>query len=574
VTATFRFGRFELNPATRQLLVDRQPVPLGARAFDVLLALIERRDRVVTKNEMLDLVWPGLVVEENNLQVQISTLRKVLGPDAVATISGRGYQFTLNLEAVPASESHAAAIPSIAVLPFANVSDDSSNEYFADGLSEELLNVLAKIRGLRVASRTSAFYFKGKNADLPTIAQSLNVATVLQGSVRKAGNRVRIAVQLIHAATDTHLWSETYDRDLGDVFAVQDDIARAVVTELRAALVGAHLSTSQSARVTAEVAMAVKGRAENVEVHRLYLEGKFFLERQTSEGIAKGIGLLERAVDRDPTYALAWATLSRAYVVRSWIPVTRVSPPTFDLARAAAEQALTMQPDLPDGHAALGWVRMLADWDWNGAKESLERALELAPEHVDALRYASLLMGNVGHLDEALKLSRRVAALDPLSWNAFSNLANYFLGTGFPDEAGAAVEKSIELNPHSELTQFILGKVRLDQRRPDDALTAFQRMSGALRLMGVALAQFARGSQQESDEALRELIERYADDNAFQIAQACAYRREFDLSFLWLERAYEQHAAELCQVKWDPLLRNLRGDQRWHVFLDKMGLAH
>ena len=574
MTATFRFARFELSPATRQLLVDRQPVPLGARAFDVLLALIERRDRVVTKNELLDLVWPGLVVEENNLQVQISTLRKVLGPDAIATISGRGYRFTLSLEPVLASEPQHTAIPSIAVLPFANVSDDSTNEYFADGLSEELLNVLAKIRGLRVASRTSAFYFKGKDVDLPTIARRLNVTTVLQGSVRKAGNRVRIAVQLLHVDTDAHLWSETYDRDLGDVFAVQDDIAHAVVTELRAALLGEHSSASQSARVKAEVAVAVKGRAENVEVHRLYLEGKFFLERQTSEDMAKGIGLLERAVELDPSYALAWAALSRAYVIRSWTNVTARVSPRFDLARAAAERAVTMQPDLPDGHAALGWVRMLADWDWNGANESLERALELAPEHVEALRYASLLMGNVGHPDEALKLFRHVVALYPLSWNAFRNLANYCLGTGFPDEAGAAVEKSIELNPNAELTHFILGKVRLEQRRPDDALTAFQRMSGAMRLMGVALAQFARGNQQESDEALRELIEHYADENAFQIAQACAYRREFDLSFLWLERAYEQHAAELCQVKWDPLLRNLRGDQRWHVFLDKMGLAH
>ena len=172
MTATFRFGRFEVSPATRQLLLDRQPVPLGARAFDVLLALIKRRDRVVTKNEMLDVVWSGVVVEENNLQVQVSALQKVLGPDAVATVPGRGYRFTLQVETVPSSESHAASIPSIAVLPFANVSDDSTNEYFADGLSEELLNVLAKIRGLRVASRTSTFYFKGKAVDLATMRRS------------------------------------------------------------------------------------------------------------------------------------------------------------------------------------------------------------------------------------------------------------------------------------------------------------------------------------------------------------------------------------------------------------------
>ena len=183
--------------------------------------------------------------------------------------------------------------------------------------------------------------------------------------------------------------------------------------------------------------------------------------------------------------------MSRAYVVRSWTNViSRVSASGFDLARSAAERALTIEPDLPDGHAALGWVRMLADWDWYGANGALKRALELAPGHVDALRYASLLMHNIGHPDEALKLLRRVVALDPLSWNAFSNLANYFLGEGSADQAGAAVEKCIELNPHGEMTHFILGKVRLEQRRTDEALSAFQRLGGAMRFMGIALAEF------------------------------------------------------------------------------------
>ena len=242
---------------TRQLLVDDQPAPLGARAFDILRALIERRERLVTKEELLDLAWPGLVVEENNLQVQVSALRKILGNGAIATVARRGYRFTpvrsrlrlvapdTALEMPPARNS--AGKPSIAVLPFVNTSDDAANEYFADGLAEELLNVLSKVRGLRVASRTSAFSFKGAKVDIPTMAQKLNVAAILEGSVRKAGNRVRISAQLIHVATDSHLWSATYDRQLEDIFAVQDDIAQSVVKELRAALMGEKPDAAASA---------------------------------------------------------------------------------------------------------------------------------------------------------------------------------------------------------------------------------------------------------------------------------------------------------------------------------------
>ena len=199
MTENYKFGTVEVRAGERRLLVDGRPAPVGARAFDLLLALIDHRDRVVGKNELLDLVWPGLVVEENNLQVQVSALRKVLGPDAIATVPGRGYRFALQVgsgvmpHATPPVENppvvHPADQPSIAVLPFINTSDDLANEYFADGLAEELLNVLSKIRGLRVVSRTSAFSFKGVKVDIATMARKLNVATILEGSVRKAGNR-------------------------------------------------------------------------------------------------------------------------------------------------------------------------------------------------------------------------------------------------------------------------------------------------------------------------------------------------------------------------------------------------
>ena len=284
----YRFGRFLLQPAAQRLLVDGKAATLGPRAFDLLVALVERAGQLVSKAELLDRVWPGLVVEENNLQVQVSALRKILGPDAIATIPGRGYRFTLQPEpagspqhapavATPPAPSDAEA-PSIAVLPFVNISDDAANEYFADGLSEELLNVLSKIRGLRVASRTSAFSFKGVPVDIPTAARKLNVATILEGSVRKAGSRVRITAQLVHVATDSHLWSQTYDRELEDIFAVQDDIAHAVVTEMRGALMHEGSAAPGSAQVTAEVQSAVKGRSRNAEAYRLHLQGTYLHE--------------------------------------------------------------------------------------------------------------------------------------------------------------------------------------------------------------------------------------------------------------------------------------------------------
>src|SRR5438876_3303716 len=234
-------------------------------------------------------------------------------------------------------------VPSIAVLPFLNMSRDEENEYFADGLAEELLNVLSKIRGLRVASRTSAFSFKGTKVDIPTVAQKLNVATVLEGSVRKSGKRVRITAQLIQVASDSHLWSETYDRELDDIFAVQDDIAQSVVKELHAALLGEHLGSKASADAKAEVELAAKGRSDNAEAYRLYMHAQFFRDQLTRERTAKGIEYYRQALEIEPQYALAWAGLSRCYANQagsSWLlPISE----GFAKARNAAEQALRFE---------------------------------------------------------------------------------------------------------------------------------------------------------------------------------------------------------------------------------------
>jgi TolB-like protein/class 3 adenylate cyclase len=464
-------------------------------------------------------------------------------------------------------------MPSIAVLPFVNMSRDEENEYFADGLAEELLNVLSKIRGLRVASRTSAFSFKGSKVDIPTVAQKLNVASVLEGSVRKAGKRVRITAQLIQVATDSHLWSDTYDRELEDIFAVQDDIAQSVVKELRVALLGEKSDASDSATVKAEVQAATKGRGENVEAYRLYLQGRFFEDRSTRDGVAKGIEYYRQALELDPEYALAWAGLSRSYASQagsSWLPITE----GFAKAREAAESALQFGPDRAEPQLAMGWIRMYHDFDWNAADSLLRRAVELAPGDAQALRDTAILAGCLGRLDEAVALLRRAAELDPLSAQVHRSLGRWCYSAGHLEEAEAALRKTLELNPLGSRTHHYLGAVRLAQGRLDDALDEFQReIHDTFRLLGLAVVQHARGEPGQSAAALRELSEKDPEGSAYQIALGHAYCGATDPAFDWLERAYVQRDPGLSVMKCDPMLRSLNGDPRWQPFLEKMGLA-
>jgi TolB-like protein/Tfp pilus assembly protein PilF len=466
-----------------------------------------------------------------------------------------------------------ATMPSIAVLPFVNMSRDEENEYFADGLAEELLNVLTKIRGLRVASRTSAFHFKGKDADIPTVAQKLNVATVLEGSVRKSGNRVRITAQLVEAATDSHLWSETYDRELADIFAVQDDIAQSVVKELRSTLLGEKADASATAAAKAEVRTAAKGRGGNVEAYRLYLQGRFFEDHFTREDTEKAIAYYRQALQVDPSYALAWAGLARAGIGQagsSWAPIKE----GFDRAREAAQRALQLDPDLAEAHAAMGEIRVFHDWDWKGAEQSLGRALELAPGDARIMRSAAILAADLGRVDEALDLLRQAIMLDPLAAPVYRSLARWCHPAGLLDEGEAAAKKALEISPHGARSYSFLGLIYLAQGRLAEAEDAFEHeVHETFRLLGSALVYHARGREAESLANLRTLIETDAEGAAFQIAEIYAYRGEADPAFEWLERAYRQRDAGMGTMKLDPFLRGLHGDPRWKPLLEKMGLA-
>jgi tetratricopeptide (TPR) repeat protein len=391
--------------------------------------------------------------------------------------------------------------------------------------------------------------------------------------VRKSGKRVRIAAQLVEVATDSHLWSQTYDRELEDIFAVQYDIAQSVVNELRTALLGGKSATSTSAQVKAEVQAAVKGRGENAEAYQLYLQGRFFTDRMTREDEAKGIAYFRQAVELDPGYALAWAGLSRGNANEAgngWAPLAD----GFGRARAAAERALGLEPDLAEGHAALGRIRMLYDWDWKGADASYRRALELALGNAQVVRSAANAASFLGRMDEAIALARRAVTLDPLSVPAHRNLAYIYICEGLLNDAEAAVQRALELNPQAGLTHYSLGLIRLAQGRLEEALAATEREANHIfRLLGLALVQHAQGQPAESDAALRALIENDADNAAYQIAQVYAYRDELDRAFEWLERAYVQRDPGLAAMKQDILLRKLHRDPRWQPFVEKMGLA-
>jgi len=462
-------------------------------------------------------------------------------------------------------------VASIAVLPFVNRSASAEDEYFSDGLADELLNMLAKIRGLRVAARTSAFHFKGKDTTIAEIGKALNVETVLEGSVRKAGRRVRISVHLVEVADGYHLWSQTYDRMLDDIFEVQDDIAQSVVAELRSTLLGEALDATRG-EVRAEVAQAAKGRGTDPKAHRLYLKARHFIERFTRTDTEKAIALLEQALEWNPEFALAWAELAWARVREAdsgWVSIDE----GYGRARAAAEQALRLEPDLAEGHAAMAWIQRAHEWDWRGAETSLQRALDLAPGNALVLRRAGWLAMTRGRLHEAIELNRRALKQDPLSASTCYNFGMVLHAAAHHDEAESIYRKALELAPNRNGTRGLLSLTLLAQGRGEEALSeAMQETDEGFRLYALAIIEAQLNHRAESEDALRRLVAEFADSSAYQIAEVHGARGDLDPAFEWLEHAYAQRDPGLTEMKASPRLRSLHLDPRWSAFLEKLGL--
>ncbi len=444
---------------------------------------------------------------------------------------------------------------SIAVLPFVDMSSEKNQEYFSDGLTEELLDDLSKIKELRVAGRTSSFQFKRKNEDLRVIGQKLNVATILEGSVRKEGKRVRITAQLNNAANGYHIWSETYDRELNDIFEVQDEIARSVAGALEVTLLGNKRSASQT---------------KNTEAYNAFLLGRYFYRRQTKENLTKAIIHYQQALELDPEYARAWAGLGASLAYQAGLGYVP-SEEGFSRARAAVERALVLDENLAYAHAIKGWIQMTYDWDWFGADASYRRALSL--DSAEGLLEAAQLSVALGRFNQALALSRRAAERDPLSPQVYMTVGLAAWYSGRIKEAVSAYKKVTEFIPELSGAHGMLGEVFITQSNLREALAELEKEEEPFwSLQGLALIYHALGRKRDSDIAQAELIDKYQSGDAYNIAQVYAFRGEFDLAFEWLDRAYSQHDGGIFLLKVDPFLENLRLDSRYTALLKKMWL--
>ncbi len=446
---------------------------------------------------------------------------------------------------------------SIAVLPFVNMSSNKEQEYFSDGLSEELLNLLARIPELRVIARTSSFSYKGKDAKISEISRELNVANVLEGSVRSDGEEIRVTAQLIRAEDSSHLWSRTYDRTLEDIFAIQDEIAAAVVAELKVSLLG-HIPTA---------------REMNPEIYPLYLQARELSRRSTAEGHEQSIELYRQVLAIAPDLPAAWAGLAENYISlanKALMPAEE----GYQKAMEAAGKALTLDQDYAPALASLGWLSMVYGNDLQGAARYLERALALDPTNPQIIRPAAILLMNLVRQEEAIGLLEYAVARDPVSSALHSNLALNYFSAGRPADAVAAYEVALRLSPEAGGVQSFIGQALLAENKPAAALEAMQREpSEPWRLVGLAMAYHALGQAAESDASLEEMIEKYGQEWRYNIAYVIAFRGETDRAFEWLEKAKQINDAGLSEVASAPEFAKARTDPRWLKFLESIGKA-
>jgi len=479
--------------------------------------------------------------------------------------------------ALPAAPTNAPDQKSVAVLPFVNLSDDKGSEYFSDGVSEELLTVLQKIPGMHVAARTSAFSFKGKNATAQEIGQKLGVAHLVEGSVRKSGEAVRIAARLTRADSGEELWSENFTRDLKDVFAVQNELAETIVAQVRDRLTGGTAGSADKQKIQAEVQAAEKGGTKNVEAHQLYLQGRFYENRHSEKSAREALAAYQHATELDPGFALAWAGVAGTNV---WLAAfaTEGGQKTFDAhlssARDAVTRALSIEPNLPEALLARGSIETNFDFNWNGAAQTLSKALALAPADPNIVIAAGNLEIARGNMDRAIELYRKAVDLDPVNPQARAFLAFNLAATKRFAEARAEFPRVVELNPAAPWAHAGLGLSYLLENKFEEAATAAQADAGDwARLLIVACARWGQKKIPEADAALAQLTKDFAETAAYQIAEVHAYRGDKDKAFEWLDRARRQRDPGLASLRKDPLLTNLQDDTRWNAFLHTMGLG-
>ncbi len=462
---------------------------------------------------------------------------------------------------MPNASSSAATAKSIAVLPLVNTSGDPNNEYFSDGLSEELIAVLAKIPELKVIGRSSSFFFKGKSSDPAAIGEKLGVANLIEGSVRKQGDRVRIVAELISAADGRSLWSETYDRELKDVFAVQTEIAKAVAEQMKLKLLG---ERPQSDTAPSN---------QNLAAYNAVLQSDFYFQQLTPESVRRAIQFLEEAVRLDPNYAIAYAKLSQAWRQYAASFATDDIAQAYDEARRAADKAVSLAPDLDDVRMAVGFLAFTPDLDFRAAEKEFRRVLESSPNHAAAKNLLGTALSAQGRLAEAEQTCREALSLDPLRAVSWYNIGRVLVGLGRYKEAEEQFRKGLEIQPQASRFHSYLATLDILQNRPAQAMiNARQETEGFWRDYTVALVQQAQGDRVAADAALNDFIARDSTGAAFQIAVLYAVRKESDEMFKWLDTSYATHDSGLSQLPVTPFLLPYVNDPRFTALCQKLNV--
>ncbi len=624
----YDFGPFRIDPLKRRLLRDGEVIRLTPKAFDLLLVLVEERGKTVEKDVLLDRVWPGTAVEENNLNQNITALRKSLGDSRqdsqyIATISGIGYRFvaevrrveeedlaqrrkgaeeegakeerrtvSLQISARPSRvfryalliaiplllaalayalyrrEPPRPAMASIMVLPLENISGAASEEYFADGMTDALIGDLAKISGLHVISRTSSMHYKGTKKSLPEIAREIKVDAIVEGTVQRSGDRVVVRTQLIHAPTDRHLWVGDYTRDVRDVLDLQSEIARAVAQEVRIQM------------TPAEQARFASRRPVRPKAYDDYLQGRYlYWNKRTEENLNKAIAHFQSAIKEDENYAPAYVGLADCYNALGAVQVASMPPlEARRHAEEAATKALQLDSGLGEAYSALGYVKHY-NLDWTAAEQNHKRAIELNPSYANAHNfYASYLMSR-GRIDESIAASNRARELDPFSLSISAQRGFLFENARRYDEAIEQLRNVIAMDSNHYQALWILGHTYAANKQFDEAVAAAekavnvsQRTPGALGILGLVYG--LAGRKAEATKILNELLElnktRYVTPAAFVNVYVGLGDKE--QAFVWLEKAYQERSNFIAYLKVFPLLDPIRSEPRFAELVKRVGL--
>jgi len=560
----YEFGPYRLDTVGRSLECRGEVIALPPKAVEVLAELVKRPGEVVGKKELLETVWPEAFVEEANLNQMVFVLRRAIesanGSEYITTVPRRGYRFSGTVRRVEIP----CRIDSIAVLPLANLSGDPSQEYFADGITEALITELAKVGSLRVVSRTSVMRYKGRAEPIAQIARALRVRGLLEGSVVKSGDRFRITVQLIHAGSDQHLWTEVYDGAMADVLEVQGKVARDVAAGIRA-----QLSRGEKARLTIS-------RKVSPEAYSLYLKGRYFARILTEEAQHKAILHFQKSIQCDRDYAPAYAGLAECLIELAYF--FGMNPKkAFAEAKPAALKAVALDEEFAEGHAALGLLRLLDDWDWEAADAETGRAIELAPGNPYVYWKRGVFLRYAGRCDESIRVHLHAESLDPFSIVAITEVGYALYYARRFGEASKQIQKAIELEPAWDQLYFGLGLTLLQQKRFEEAIsalrTAVQKEPGNVFSVAALIYGLGHaGRKKEAERHLDQLMKKYEYVPCWFLAMAWVGLNDKERALEALEQAFRDHEPCMVSLKVDAIFDPLRKEERFKGMVRGVGL--